>query len=73
MRCPKLLQRGTDMTIQNTFPIGTYVFGRGGLTSSPVEGAKPVDHFDFCQCCESEVPVDGDGVCMYCFKEIPQE
>lgn len=59
------------MTIQNTSPIGTYVFERGGLTSSPAEGAEPVDHFAFCPSCECEVPVEGNDVCMHCFKEIP--
>jgi hypothetical protein len=55
------------MTIQKSSPIGTYVFERGGLTSSPAEGAEPVDHFGFCSNCECEVPVGGHGVCMYCF------
>jgi hypothetical protein len=58
------------MTIQKTSPIGTYLFERGGLTSSPAEGAEPVDHFDFCSKCETEVPVDGKGVCMHCFSDI---
>lgn len=59
------------MTIQKTSPIGTYVFERGGLTSSPAEGAEPVDHFAFCPSCEAEVPFDEQGACMHCFKAIP--
>jgi hypothetical protein len=46
------------------------VYERGGLTSSPSDGAEPVDHFDFCQNCEREVPVDSEGVCMHCLREI---
>ena len=61
------------MTIQKTSPIGTYVFERGGLTSSPAEGSEPVDHFDFCPSCESEVPVDEQDVCMFCFKQIENQ
>jgi hypothetical protein len=58
------------MAIQKTSPIGTYVFERGGLTSSPTEGAEHVDHFDFCSNCETEVPVDEQDTCMYCYKSI---
>jgi hypothetical protein len=58
------------MTLQKTSPIGTYVFERGGLTSSPAVDAEPVDHFDFCPNCETEVPVDDQGTGMHCFKEI---
>lgn len=61
------------MTIQKISPIGTYVFERGGLTSSPAEGAEPVDHFSFCLNCEFEVPVDSDSHCMYCFNEVKSE
>lgn len=56
------------MSLPKTSPIGTYVFERGGLTSSPAEGAEPVDHFDFCPNCETEVPVDEQNFCMHCFK-----
>lgn len=58
------------MSLQRTSPIGTYVFQRGGLTNSPAEGAEPVDHFDFCPNCETEVPVDEHDVCMHCYKPI---
>lgn len=58
------------MSLQKTSPIGTYVFERGGLTSSPAEGAEPVDHFDFCPTCETEVPVDEQDVCMHCYKKL---
>jgi hypothetical protein len=61
------------MAIQKTSPIGTYVFERGGLTSSPAEGAEPVDHFDFCSNCETEVPVDEQDTCMHCYKSIEKE
>jgi hypothetical protein len=61
------------MAIQKTSPIGTYVFERGGLTSSPAEGAEPVDHFDFCQNCEKDVPVDLKNFCMFCFKPVRSE
>ncbi|OYU30114.1 MAG: hypothetical protein CFE39_15155 [Comamonadaceae bacterium PBBC2] len=59
------------MTIQKISPIGAYVFERGGLSNSPAEGAEPVDHFDFCPNCETEVPVDEQGVCMHCYKVLP--
>lgn len=61
------------MTIQKTSPIGTYVFERGGLTNSPAEGAEPVDHFDFCPNCETEVPVDDQSFCMHCYKKIEND
>lgn len=58
------------MAIQKTSPIGTYVFERGGLTSSPAEGAEPVDHFAFCPSCEGDVPVDEQDTCMHCHNKI---
>lgn len=59
------------MTIQKISPIGAYVFERGGLTNSPAEDAEPVDHFDFCPNCETEVPVDDQNICMHCYKVLP--
>ncbi len=61
------------MTFPKTSLIDTYVFEHGGFTNNPSDGAEPVDHFDFCPNCESEVPVDDQDTCMYCFKNIQND
>lgn len=49
-----------------------HTYERGGLTSTPSPHTSAVSRFDYCEQCDIEVPVDGEGLCAYCFHAVPE-